>query len=218
MTAPLRASDPITVNVALGDRAYDIAIGRGLLATLGERIAKLRPGCKVAIITDATVAKHHLAATEASLTAAGIASSSVKVPAGVDSGDRIRLAGEGEAGPAGAPPGDLYVEVRVREHAIFQRDGDDLHCEVPIRIAQAALGDAVRVPTLDGEAEIRIPAETQTGKVFRLRDKGVKIQSLSDGIDPATSTGRLMLNMLAISPILCFGKRFFTMFRCQPSS
>ena len=65
MTAPLRASDPITVNVALGDRAYDIAIGRGLLATLGERIAKLRPGCKVAIITDATVAKHHLAATEA---------------------------------------------------------------------------------------------------------------------------------------------------------
>ena len=82
MTAPLRASDPITVNVALGDRAYDIAIGRGLLATLGERIAKLRPGCKVAIITDATVAKHHLAATEASLTAAGIASSSVKVQAG----------------------------------------------------------------------------------------------------------------------------------------
>ena len=99
---------------------------------------------------------------------------SVKVPAGVDSGDRIRLSGEGEAGPAGAPPGDLYVEVRVRPHAIFERDGDDLHCEVPIRISQAALGDSVRVPTLGGEAEIRIPAETQTGKVFRLRDKGVK--------------------------------------------
>ena len=64
----------------------------------------------------------------------------VKIPAGVDNGDRIRLAGEGEAGPAGAPPGDLYVEVRVREHEIFQRDGDDLHCEVPIRISQAALG------------------------------------------------------------------------------
>jgi len=74
---------------------------------------------------------------------------SVKVPAGVDTGDRIRLSGEGEAGPAGTPPGDLYVEVRVREHAIFQRDGDDLHCEVPIRISQAALGDTVRVATLE---------------------------------------------------------------------
>src|SRR5438270_7112004 len=82
MTVPLRSGDPITVNVALGERAYDIAIGRGLLATLGERIAKLRPGCKVAIVTDATVARHHLAATEAVLAAAGIASSSVKVPAG----------------------------------------------------------------------------------------------------------------------------------------
>ena len=99
---------------------------------------------------------------------------SVKIPAGVDSGDRIRLAGEGEAGPVGTPPGDLYVEVRVRPHAIFQRDGDDLHCEVPIRISQAALGDVVRVPSLDGELELRIPAETQSGKVFRLRDRGVK--------------------------------------------
>ncbi|WP_066096422.1 molecular chaperone DnaJ [Xanthomonas massiliensis] len=98
----------------------------------------------------------------------------VKVPAGVDTGDRIRLAGEGEAGPAGTSPGDLYVEIRVREHAIFQRDGDDLHCEVPIRISQAALGDTVRVPTLGGDAEIRIPAETQTGKLFRLRGKGVR--------------------------------------------
>ena len=84
------------------------------------------------------------------------------------------FAGEGEAGPAGAPPGDLYVEIRVRAHELFERDGDDLHCEVPIRISQAALGDTVRVPTLGGEAEIRVPAETQTGKVFRLRDKGVK--------------------------------------------
>lgn len=107
---------------------------------------------------------------------------SVKIPAGVDSGDRIRLAGEGEAGPVGSPPGDLYVEVRVRPHSIFERDGDDLHCEVPIRISQAALGDSVRVPTLGGEAEIRIPAETQTGKVFRLRDKGVKsVRSRSPG-------------------------------------
>ena len=99
---------------------------------------------------------------------------SVKIPAGVDNGDRIRLAGEGEAGPAGAPAGDLYVEVRVRPHDIFARDGDDVQCEVPIRISQAALGDAVRVPTLGGEVELRIPVETQTGKVFRLRDKGVK--------------------------------------------
>jgi molecular chaperone DnaJ len=107
---------------------------------------------------------------------------SVKIPPGVDSGDRIRLAGEGEAGPSGSPAGDLYVEVRVRPHPIFVRDGDDLHCEVPIRISQAALGDIVRVPTLNGEAEIRIPAETQTGKVFRLRDKGVKsVRSRSTG-------------------------------------
>ncbi len=107
---------------------------------------------------------------------------SVKIPAGVDSGDRIRLQGEGEAGPPGTPPGDLYVEVRVREHAIFRRDGDDLHCDVPIRISQAALGDAVNVPTLGGEAEIRVPAETQAGKVFRLRGKGVKsVRSRSAG-------------------------------------
>lgn len=98
----------------------------------------------------------------------------VKIPAGVDNGDRIRLAGEGEAGPAGSPPGDLYVDIRVREHEIFQRDGDDLHCEVPIRISQAALGDTIRVPTLEGEAELRIPVETQTGKMFRLRGKGVR--------------------------------------------
>jgi 3-dehydroquinate synthase len=85
MTAPLRASDPISVNVGLGDRAYDIAIGRGLIATLGQRIAKLRPGCKVAIVTDETVARHHLAAAEAALKAAGIGSSPVVVPAGESS-------------------------------------------------------------------------------------------------------------------------------------
>jgi molecular chaperone DnaJ len=99
---------------------------------------------------------------------------SVKIPPGVDNGDRIRLSGEGEAGPPGSPPGDLYVEVRVRPHEIFVRDGDDLHCEVPIRISQAALGDTIRVPTLDGDVELRIPAETQTGKMFRLREKGVR--------------------------------------------
>ena len=98
----------------------------------------------------------------------------VKIPAGVDTGDRIRLGGEGAAGPNGAPAGDLYVEVQVREHAIFQRDGDDLYCEVPIRFSQAALGSELKVPTLSGEAIMRIPAETQTGKLFRLRGKGVK--------------------------------------------
>ena len=98
----------------------------------------------------------------------------VKIPAGVDNGDRIRLQGEGEAGPGGAPAGDLYVEVNVREHEIFQRDGDDLYCEVPIRFSQAALGAEIVVPTLEGEALIKVPQETQTGKLFRLRGKGVK--------------------------------------------
>jgi molecular chaperone DnaJ len=99
---------------------------------------------------------------------------SVKVPAGVDTGDRIRLAGEGEAGRNGGPPGDLYVEVQVREHPIFERDGEHLSCEVPISFATAALGGTVEVPTLDGDVTLRIPAETQSGRVFRLRDKGVK--------------------------------------------
>ena len=98
----------------------------------------------------------------------------VKVPAGVDSGDRIRLSGEGEAGRNGGPPGDLYVEIAVREHAIFERDGAHLSCEVPISFATATLGGAVEVPTLDGEVTIKVPAETQSGRVFRLRDKGVK--------------------------------------------
>ena len=99
---------------------------------------------------------------------------SVKIPAGVDEGDRIRLSGEGQAGPRGTAPGDLFVEVHVKPHPIFQRDGADLHCEVPIRFSQAALGGEVAVPTLGGEALIKIPAETQTGKLFRLRGKGVK--------------------------------------------
>ena len=98
----------------------------------------------------------------------------VKIPAGVDNGDRIRLSGQGEAGPSGTVPGDLYVEVRVREHAIFTREGDDLYCEVPIRFGQATLGAEMAVPTLGGEASVSIPAETQTGKLFRLRGKGVK--------------------------------------------
>jgi len=99
---------------------------------------------------------------------------SVKVPAGVDTGDRIRLAGEGEAGENGGPAGDLYVQVRVKDHAIFKRDDNNLFCEVPISIVTAALGGELEVPTLDGKVVLKIPAESQTGKLFRLRGKGVK--------------------------------------------
>jgi len=99
---------------------------------------------------------------------------SVKVPAGVDSGDRVRLTGEGEAGRNGGPPGDLYVEIHVREHPIFERDGVHLSCEVPVSFATAALGGSVNVPTLEGDVALKIPGETQSGRVFRLRDKGVK--------------------------------------------
>ena len=98
---------------------------------------------------------------------------SVKVPPGVDTGDRIRLAGEGEAGPDGGPSGDLYVQVHVREHGIFERDGKHLYCDVPIGFADAVLGGELEVPTLDGRVKLKIPPETQTGKMFRLRGKGV---------------------------------------------
>ncbi|MDI1232114.1 MAG: molecular chaperone DnaJ [Methylobacter sp.] len=99
---------------------------------------------------------------------------SAKIPAGVDTGDRIRLAGEGEAGEFGGPAGDLYVQVQVKEHAIFTRDGANLYCEVPISFPTACLGGELEVPTLNGKVLLKIPAETQTGKLFRLRGKGVK--------------------------------------------
>lgn len=99
---------------------------------------------------------------------------SVKVPEGVDNGDRIRLAGEGEAGRNGGPAGDLYVEIRVREHPIFERDGSHLSCEVPVSFVTATLGGTVEVPTLGGNVDLRVPGETQSGRVFRLREKGVK--------------------------------------------
>ena len=98
---------------------------------------------------------------------------SVKIPPGVDTGDRIRLAGEGEAGVNGGPAGDLYVQVNVADHPIFQRDGKHLYCEVPITFVDAVLGGELEVPTLDGRVKLKIPAETQTGKLFRLRGKGV---------------------------------------------
>ncbi|MFQ0994394.1 molecular chaperone DnaJ [Gilliamella sp. BG2] len=99
---------------------------------------------------------------------------SVTIPAGVDTGNRIRLSGEGEAGLNGAPSGDLYVQVQVKSHAIFERDGTNLHCEIPINIVLASLGGEVEVPTLNGKVSLTIPAETQTGKMFRLRGKGIK--------------------------------------------
>ena len=99
---------------------------------------------------------------------------SVKIPAGVAEGDRIRLSGEGEAGMHGGPSGDLFVQVEVKKHAIFQREGNDLYCEVPISFVTAALGGEVRVPSLSGNVNLKIPAETQSGKIFRLRGKGIK--------------------------------------------
>ncbi len=98
----------------------------------------------------------------------------IKIPAGVDEGDRIRLSGEGEPGVNGGPPGDLYVQMTIKAHAVFQREGDDLHCEMPVSFATAALGGSVEIPTLDGAAEIKVPGETQSGRTFRLRGKGIK--------------------------------------------
>ena len=98
---------------------------------------------------------------------------SVKIPAGVDTGDRVRLSGEGEAGVNGGPAGDLYVQVQVKKHALFERDGDNLHCEVPIGFTMAALGGEIEVPTLENKVTLKIPSETQSGKIFRLRGKGV---------------------------------------------
>ncbi len=99
---------------------------------------------------------------------------SVKIPAGVDSGDRIRLAGEGEAGEHGGPPGDLYVQIRVKPHPLFTREGNNLYCEMPISFVTLALGGELEVPTLTGRVKLKVPPETQTGKVFRLRGKGVR--------------------------------------------
>jgi molecular chaperone DnaJ len=99
---------------------------------------------------------------------------SVKIPTGVDNGDRIRLSGEGEAGVNGGPTGDLYVVIQIKPHAVFTREHNDLHCEMPVSFTSAALGGEIEIPTLDGYAKIKIPSETQSGKVFRLRGKGIK--------------------------------------------
>jgi len=119
---------------------------------------------------------------------------SVRIPAGVDTGDRVRLAGEGEGGLRGGPTGDLYVQVIVKEHDIFQRDGKDLLCEAPISFVDSALGGELEIPTLNGRAKIKIPAETQTGKVFRLRGKG--LAALRGG-----SQGDLLCRVVIETPV-----------------
>jgi molecular chaperone DnaJ len=119
---------------------------------------------------------------------------SVRIPAGVDTGDRIRLAGEGEAGFNGGPPGDLYVQIEVREHSIFVREGKNLFCEVPIDFVDAALGGELEVPTLNGRVKLKIPAETQSGKLFRLRGKGV--QPVRGG-----SVGDLLCRVVVETPV-----------------
>jgi molecular chaperone DnaJ len=118
----------------------------------------------------------------------------VKIPAGVDEGDRIRLAGEGEHGVNGGPPGDLYVQIHLKQHAVFTRDHNDLHCEMPISFTTAALGGEIEIPTLDGAAAIKIPAETQSGRVFRLRGKGIK------GVRSHTH-GDLMCHVVVETPV-----------------
>ncbi|VFP78535.1 Chaperone protein DnaJ [Candidatus Erwinia haradaeae] len=118
----------------------------------------------------------------------------VKIPAGVDTGDRIRLSGEGEVGENGSSSGDLYVEVQMREHHIFEREANNLYCEVPISFVMAALGGEIEVPTLDGRVNLKVPSETQTGKLFRLRNKGVK--SLRGG-----SSGDLLCRVVVETPV-----------------
>jgi molecular chaperone DnaJ len=103
----------------------------------------------------------------------GMQSINVQVPAGIESGMRLRIAGEGEAGIASGPPGDLYVVITVREHELFDRQGPDIHCGVPVAFAQAALGADVDVPTLEGRVKLKVPEGTQSGKILRLRGKGL---------------------------------------------
>ncbi|MGP1930264.1 MAG: molecular chaperone DnaJ [Arsenophonus sp. ET-YP4-MAG3] len=119
---------------------------------------------------------------------------SVKIPPGVNIDDRIRLNGEGEAGENNAPSGDLYVQINIAKHTIFERDGNNLYCEVPINFSIAALGGEIDVPTLDGRVSLKIPSETQTGNIFRMKGKGVK--TVRSGI-----IGDLMCRILVETPV-----------------
>jgi molecular chaperone DnaJ len=119
---------------------------------------------------------------------------SVKIPKGVDTGDRIRLSGEGEAGEAGAPSGDLYIQIQVHQHDLFERDGKNLYCEVPISFVMAAMGGEIEVPALNGRVKLKIPAETQTDRVFRV--KGMGVPSVRGG-----DHGDLMCKVLIETPV-----------------
>ncbi len=157
-----KGSEPVTCNTCGG--AGQVRMQQGFFS-----IQQTCPACKGAgtVIADPCEACHGRGRIQKTKTL------SVKVPAGIDDGDRIRLSGEGEAGRNGGPPGDLYVEIRVRPHKLFSRDGADLSCEVPISFTTAALGGSVELPTLDGHVSLKIPPGTQSGKLFRLRGKGV---------------------------------------------
>lgn len=157
-----KGSDPITCTTCGG--AGQVRMQQGFFS-----VQQSCPACKGAgtIISDPCVDCHGRGRVRKNKTL------SVKVPAGVDDGDRIRLSGEGEAGRNGGPPGDLYVEIRVKTHKIFQRVGADLSCEVPLSFATATIGGDVELPTLNGNVFLKVPAGTQSGKVFRLRGKGV---------------------------------------------
>jgi molecular chaperone DnaJ len=157
-----KGSDPVKCSTCAG--VGQVRMQQGFFS-----IQQTCPACKGAgtVITDPCKKCHGRGRVSKTKTL------NVKVPAGVDDGDRIRLSGEGEAGRNGGPPGDLYVEIRVTPHRIFERAGADLSCEVPISFAAATLGGEVELPTLNGNVSLKIPPGTQSGKVFRLRGKGV---------------------------------------------
>jgi len=155
-------SKPVTCNTCGG-------IGQVRMQQGFFSVQQTCPNCRGrgTIISDPCTSCHGQGRKEESKTL------SVKIPPGVDTGDRVRLSGEGEAGPNGGPSGDLYVQVAVREHDVFKREGKDLYCEVPISIIDATLGGELEVPTLDGKIKLKVPEGSQTGKLFRLRGKGV---------------------------------------------
>lgn len=126
---------------------------------------------------------------------------SVQIPAGIDHGNQIRIAGKGEAGRGGVPPGDLFVQMRIRPHPIFQRDGNDIYCEVPVSIGTATLGGAVEIPTLDGRANLKIRPETQSGKVMRLSGKGVQ------NVRSRGEVGDLYCKLVVETPVGLTGKQ-----------
>jgi molecular chaperone DnaJ len=148
------------------------------------------PQCKGTgkLIAEPCVACHGVGKTKTNKTL------EVKIPGGIDDGMRIRSTANGEPGSNGGPPGDLYIEIRIKKHEIFEREGDDLHCVVPVSFPRASLGGEIEVPTLDGSAKMKVPAETQTGSVFRLRGKGIKPLRQSEH-------GDLMVHVVVVTQV-----------------